>query len=222
MPRRARIQIPELSLHVVQRGHDRNDCFFEDGDYVAYLDYLATFAARFGCSIHAYCLMTNHMHLFITPRTGEACTQMMRYTSQHYVQRINKRLARSGTLWEGRFHSGLVGSERYALGCYRYIELNPVEANMVARPCDYRWSSCEANARGFSGFLTPHPAYAALGTDAGARGRAYVALFDVPLERTLIDDIRKATRGGYVVGTKRKKPGRPWRPVMRKIGSVPN
>src|SRR5207245_10944401 len=186
-------------------------CFFEDGDYVAYLDYLATFSVRFGCSIHAYCLMTNHVHLFITPRTAQACTQMMRHTSQHYVQRINKRLGRSGTLWEGRFHSGIVGSERHALGCYRYIELNPVEAKMVAHPRDYRWSSYEANAGAFSGFLTPHAAYAALGVDAPTRGRAYLSLFDVPLERTLIDDIRKATRGGYVVGTTRKKAGPPRR-----------
>lgn len=222
MPRRARIQIPELSLHVVQRGHDRDDCFFEESDYVAYLDYLASFAARFGCSIHAYCLMTNHVHLFVTPHTGHACTQMMRYTNQYYVQRINKRLKRSGTLWEGRFYSGLVPGERYALGCYRYIELNPVEAKMVAHPREYRWSSYEANARGLRGFVTAHPAYAALGTDANARGRAYVGLFDVALERSVIDDIRKATRGGYVVGTQRKKPGRPRRPVMRKIGSVPN
>src|SRR3954465_10101172 len=160
MPRMARIVIPELSLHVVQRGHDRHDCFFDESDYRAYLDYLATFAHRFGCSIHAYCLMTNHLHLFLTPHTSDACTQMMRHIGQHYVQRVNKRLGRSGTLWEGRFHSCLVPSERYALTCYRYIELNPVDAKMVAHPKDYRWSSYAANALGTSAaFLTPHAAY---------------------------------------------------------------
>ena len=210
MPRTARFVIPELALHVVQRGHDRRDCFFDDEDYVAYLDYLCTFAARFGCSIHAYCLMTNHVHLFMTPHSEKACTQVMRYTGQHYVQRINKRLARTGTLWEGRFHSCLIGSERYALACYRYIELNPTDAKMVAHARDYRWSSYAANARGGSSdFLTPHPAYDALGTSVMARAAAYSALFDMSLERSLIDDIRKATRGGYLVGTQRKRRGRP-------------
>ncbi|HZS67520.1 MAG TPA: transposase [Burkholderiales bacterium] len=222
MPRAARIQIPELSLHVVQRGHDRDDCFFEEADYIAYLDYLSSFATRFACSIHAYCLMTNHVHLLVTPHSEQACTQMMRFTNQYYVQRINKRLARSGTLWEGRFYSGLVPSERYALGCYRYIELNPVDAKMVPHPRDYHWSSYAANTGAFPGFVSPHPAYAALGIDATTRARAYLSLFDVPLERKLVDDIRRATRGGYVVGSDRKKPGRPRRPVMRKIGSVPN
>ena len=210
MPRTARIVIPDLSLHVVQRGHDRHDCFFDETDYDAYLNYLATFAARFGCSIHAYCLMTNHVHLFLTPQTAEACTQLMRHIGQYYVQRVNKRLSRSGTLWEGRFHSSLVGSERYALGCYRYIELNPVEAKMVSHPRDYRWSSYIANVRGVAGsFLTPHPAYAALAPEATARGNAYAGLFAAPLERELVDDIRRATRGGYVVGTKRRPRGRP-------------
>src|SRR5207248_4981146 len=183
---------------------------FDDDDYVAYLDYLCTFARRFGCSIHAYCLMTNHVHLLMTPYSEKACTQVMRYTGQYYVQRINKRFGRTGTLWEGRFHSCLVASERYALACYRYIELNPVEAKMVAHAHEYRWSSYKANARGASGdFVSPHPAYEALGTSAVMRGSAYSALFTVPLERSLVADIRKATRGGYLVGAQRKARGRP-------------
>jgi len=210
MPRTARIVIPGIALHVVQRGHDRRDCFFDDDDYVAYIDYLCTFACRFGCSIHAYCLMTNHVHLLMTPHSEKACTEVMRYTGQYYVQRINKRIGRTGTLWEGRFHSCLVTSERYALACYRYIELNPVEAKMVDHAREYRWSSYTANARGTPGdFLSPHPAYDALGTTAITRGSAYTALFARPLERGLIDDIRKATHGGYVVGAQRKSRGRP-------------
>jgi putative transposase len=222
MPRTARIVIPDLSLHVVQRGHNRRDCFFDDADYRLYLDFLATFAARFACSIHAYCLMTNHVHLLLTPHTEDACAQVMRHTGLHYVQRINKRLSRTGTLWEGRFHSCLVSSERYALACYRYIESNPVAANMVSHPREYRWSSHSANVRGVSGFLTPHAAYSALSADVFTRGAAYAALFDTPVDDTVVEEIRRATRGGYVVGTKRKHPGRPRKPVMRKIGSVPN
>lgn len=119
MPRAARVVVPDVSLHVVQRGHDRRDCFFCEGDYLAYLTYLREFASRFRCSVHAYCLMTNHVHLFLTPHDVHACGQLMKFTSQHYVNRINKRLERSGTLWEGRFYSCLVPSERYALACYR-------------------------------------------------------------------------------------------------------
>ncbi|HET7362538.1 MAG TPA: transposase [Burkholderiales bacterium] len=201
--------IPDVSLHVVQRGHDRNDCFFEQADYLAYLDDLERFAARFGCSVHAYCLMTNHVHLLLTPHTPDACAQVMKNVGQRHVQRINTRRQRTGTLWEGRFYSCPVASERYALACYRYIELNPVEATMVEHPRQYRWSSYHLNAQGADGgFIHPHPAYAALSPDSPGRGQAYVALFNTPLDQTVIDDIRKATRSGYVVGSPRQPRGR--------------
>ena len=209
MPRTARFVIPDVSLHVVQRGHDRHDCFFEEADYLAYLEYLHIFAARFGCTVHAYCLMTNHVHLLITPHTTDACAQLMKNVGQRYVQKINARLQRTGTLWEGRFYSCPVASERYALACYRYIELNPVEASMVQHPRDYPWSSHGENAGGaINGFINPHPAYMALAADGAARGHAYAALFELPLEQSVIDEIRKATRGGYVVGTPRRPRGR--------------
>jgi putative transposase len=216
----ARVVVPDVSLHVVQRGHDRRDCFLEEGDYVAYLGYLREFALRFGCSIHAYCLMTNHVHLLLTPHAHEACALMMKYTAQYYVNRINKRLERSGTLWEGRFYSCLVPLERYALACYRYIELNPVEAAMVKHPAEYRWSSYAINVRTTGAtFLRPHQAYEALGDDVAQRASAYAGLFDRPIERTMINEIRKATRGGYPLGVQRKSRGRP--PSERKIGTVP-
>src|SRR2546423_1443883 len=209
MPRTARIVISQVSLHVVQRGHDQQDCFFNESDYLAYLDYLREFAERFGCSVHAYCLMTNHVHLLMTPRTANACSQVMKFTGQYYVNRINRRLERSGTLWEGRFYSCIVPSERYALTCYRYIELNPVDAGMVRHPGQYRWSSYTVNASpGSNDFLAQHGAYETLGLDAVTRATAYAALFDLPLDAKLVDDIRKATRGGYVAGAPRKR-GRP-------------
>jgi putative transposase len=158
MPRTARFVIPDISVHVVQRGHNRNGCFFQEIDYLAYLDDLQAFAARFHCSVHAYCLMTNHVHLLITPHTADACAQLMKNVGQRHVQRINARLQRTGSLWEGRFYSCPVPSERYALACYRYIELNPVGAGMVRHPDEYRWSSYRVNAQGRShGFVTPIP-----------------------------------------------------------------
>jgi len=222
MPRLARVALPDVALHVVQRGHDRHDCFFEDGDYVAYLDFVRTFARRFQCSVHAYCLMTNHVHLFLTPHADGSCALMMKFASQSYVQRINKRLGRTGTLWEGRFFSCPVGTEFYALACYRYVEFNPVDAGMVRNVRDYRWSSYAVNAGALRGdFLVPHPAYAALSADPGQRARAYADLCDEPLESKVIDEIRKATRRGYMVGARRRPRGRPRPSVMRKMGSVP-
>ena len=219
MPRSARIVIPEVSLHVVQRGHNGEDCFFSEEDYVAYLDYLFRFTTRFGCGVHAYCLMTNHVHLFLRPQTSSSIGEVMKYTSQYYVNRINRRLERSGTLWEGRFYSCVVPSEGYALACYRYIELNPVDAAMVKHPGDYRWSSYPLNASARNSFLTPHPAYEALGIDHPTRASGYTALFDLPLDEKLVAEIRSATRTGNVAGTPRKPRGR--RPRSVKIGTVP-
>jgi putative transposase len=221
MARTARVVVPELSLHVVHRGHDRRDCFFQESDYRAYLNDLETFAGRFGCSIHPYCLMTNHVHLLMTPHTADACALCMKNTAQCHVQRINKRLRRTGTLWEGRFYSCPVPSERYALTCYRYVERNPVEARMVEHPRQYRWSSYQTNAEGLPAFIVPHPAYEALATETSLRAKAYAALCDVPLDPKVVDEIRKATRRGYAIGTARKPRGRPRPPVMRKMGSVP-
>ena len=204
MPRTARFVIPGVSLHVVQRGHDGQDCFFDESDRLAYLDYLHNFAVRFQCSVHAYCLMTNHVHLLLTPSDEEGCALLMKHLGQHYVQRVNARLDRIGTLWQGRFYSCPVASERYVLACYRYIERNPVASGMVGGPADYRWSSFAVNAGGGSGaFIQPHAAYLGLASGCGARGSAYSELVHTPLEQPVIDEIRRATRGGYVMGAER-------------------
>jgi putative transposase len=134
----------------------------------------------------------------------------MKYTAQYYVNRINKQLHRIGTLWQSRFYSCLVPTERYALACHRYIELNPVEAGMVRHASDYRWSSYRANAGNESvDFLRAHPAYEALGAQISGRAATYAAMFDSPLEQSMVDEIRSATRAGHVLGADRKRPGRP-------------
>jgi putative transposase len=177
MPRIARSVLAGLPLHVVQRGINRQQCFFSDSDYSVYLKFLAEFSARFGCSLHAYCLMTNHAHLLLTPETPDSCALLMKNLGQRYVQAVNRKLNRTGTLWEGRFKSGLVCTEAYVLACYRYIELNPVRAGMVRVPGRYRWSSYQANAEGkASELLTSHPTYEALGLDAAQRSSAYQQL----------------------------------------------
>jgi putative transposase len=210
MPRAARAVIVDYPLHVVQRGINRSDCFFRESDYLTYLEYLRTFAERFGCSIHAYCLMTNHVHLLLTPHSKDACAQLMKNLGQHYVQRVNYRLKRTGTLWEGRFHSSLVLSERYALACYRYIETNPVRACIVPIAAHYRWSSYRANGEGEAdSLIRPHAAYTALALEPKQRARTYADLCAEALPEELVDEIRKAIRIGGAIGARRRKRGRP-------------
>jgi putative transposase len=205
--------LPGVALHLVQRGVNRQPCFFAPRDYADYLRLLAVFAPDSGCSVHAYCLMTNHVHLLLTPHHSGACARLMKQVNQRYVQRLNKSAGRIGTLWQGRFHSSVVASERYALACYRYIELNPVRAGLVARAREYYWSSYRANAEGdTSTLVAPHVAYAALGNSADGRASAYRGLFDLRLPDAEIEEIRKATRGGYRIGEKRRPPGRQRRP----------
>lgn len=154
--------------------------------------------------------MTNHVHLLVTPSTLEGCSLLMKNLSQCYVQWLNHRLGRSGTLWEGRFHSCLVNTDSYVLACYRYVELNPVRAGMVATARDYRWSSHEKNAEGVpNDLITPHPTYLALSSQPALRARAYKKLCLTAPPPPLLDEIRKATRLGCVVGKQRRRPGRP-------------
>jgi putative transposase len=209
----------------MQRGNNRQACFFADEDYSIYLDWLAEQAGKTGCQVHAYVLMTNHVHLLISADRIEAPGLLMKALGQRYVQYVNRTYRRSGTLWEGRFRSCLVQDEIYLLACQRYIELNPVRAGMVAHPVEYRWSSYRVNAQDEADILVkPHPLYVALGPDAAARRATYRELFRHELEPAWVDEIRRATNGNFVLGNehfsaqvssalgKRVVPGRSGRP----------
>lgn len=145
MPRQPRLILPEVAVHIIQRGNNRGACFHADSDYLVYLLHLRELSSKFDCSVHAYCLMPNHVHLLLTPGSPDSCTGLMRDLGQRYVQYFNRRHRRSGTLWEGRFRSCVAESARYVLACYRYIELNPVRAGLVSDPRAYPWSSFRAN-----------------------------------------------------------------------------
>jgi putative transposase len=210
MPRTARGVVPGIALHLIQRGNNRGQCFFLESDRTVYLSYLRRFAPSCGCLVHAYCLMSNHVHLLVTPQTADACGALMKRLGQHYVQYVNRAHGRTGTLWEGRFRSCAAASERYVLACYRYIELNPVRAGIAAHPRDYRWSSFRANAQGAGDcMLAPHPAYVALGGSDALRMAQYRGLFDGTLDPRLMDEIRSATRSGRTLGATRNPRGRP-------------
>lgn len=204
MPRRARLALPGVPLHLIQRGNNRQACFFTDEYYRFYLEYLADYAAKTGCRVHAFVLMTNHVHLLVSADTAAAPGVLMKALGQRYVQYVNRMYRRSGTLWEGRFRSCPIQEETYLLACQRYIELNPVRAAMVEHPGEYRWSSYRANGQGVSNSLVrPHGLYNALGLDAMARQAAYRELFRYELGPGLVDEIRRATNGNFLLGDER-------------------
>ena len=204
MARLPRLDIPGIPQHVVQRGNNRLTCFLDDDDRQRYLQYLRQSLLRYGCRLHAYVLMDNHVHLLMSPDEKGAVSRLMHTFSRNYVGLFNRRHGRTGTLWEGRYKSCLVDTDSYFLACSRYIELNPVRARMVADPGDFPWSSYRANAAGHPDpLLTPHPSYLALGTDAAARMSAYRALFDNALPDALLDEIRGYLRQQKALGTDR-------------------
>ena len=206
MPRRARLKVAGLPLHIIQRGNNRSACFYADEDYALYLHHLVELAREFHCAVHAYVLMTNHVHLLLTAALPDGPSLLMKHLGQRYVQYVNRSYRRSGTLWEGRFRSSIVQERGYFLRCHCYIELNPVRANMVSHPRDYRWSSFPANAGPASSrLLTPHGEYLALGRNDHERGAAYRELFRSELDPTQLDEIRTAANGGFALGNDRFK-----------------
>ena len=204
MPRRSRIIIPDVPLHLIQRGNNRQPCFYCDEDYCFYLEWLQKYSEDTGCSVHAYALMTNHVHLLLTPADTKSAGMLMKRLGQHYVQYINRTYQRSGTLWEGRFRSCIAQQDDYLLVCQRYIELNPVRAGIVAHPGRYRWSSYSCNGQGEkSDLLSPHSVYLGLGRSSNERQIAYRELFRHELEAGIVDQIRQATNGNFALGNPR-------------------
>ena len=204
MPRRPRLDQPGLPQHVIQRGNNRCACFFADDDYYCYLHWLRKAAHDYDVDVHAYVLMTNHVHLLATPGKQGAMAKMMQSLGRRYVRYVNATYKRSGTLWEGRFKAGAVDAEAYLLRVYRYIELNPVRAHMVAHPADYPWSSFAINGGGKpSEWLTQHPLYLALGRGAGERMVAYEELFRYELDPEEITRIRTSVNLGIGVDNAR-------------------
>lgn len=196
--------LPNIPVHLIQRGNNRQACFVGHEDYRCYLEWLKEYADQTGCHIHAYVLMTNHVHLLLTADRLDSVGQLMKALGQRYVQYFNRAYRRSGTLWEGRFRSCLIQDELYLLSCMRYIELNPVRAGMVAHPGDYPWSSYGINAQGESSRLVkPHELYGRLAKDIHSRQVAYRELFRNELEPGLVDQIRQTTNGNVVLGNDR-------------------
>lgn len=204
MPRPLRIELPGIPQHVIQRGNDRQPCFFTDTDYLCYRSELRDMARREGCVVHAYALMTNHVHLLLTPQRPGAVARTMQALGRRYVRYINVTYHRTGTLWEGRYKASLVGDGDYLMHCHRYIELNPLRAAMVADPRDYRWSSHRALAFGVTDPLTtPHLDYLALSADPAVRQQHYRALVMAAVDPEEVDAIRRHLQSQLAYGSDR-------------------
>jgi putative transposase len=201
MSRKPRFVLPGVPQHLVQRGHNREPCFFAPADYQRYLHDFHKAALKNRVQIHAYVLMTNHVHLLVTPETPYGLTHTMQDTGRTFVRYLNAAYKRTGSLWEGRYKASLIDSEAYLLTCMRYIEMNPVRAGMVQHPGEYRWSSFAVNAQGkLDTMLTRHPLYLSLGKTRREREYVYRELFRCDLDSGEVHRIREALNQELVLG----------------------
>jgi len=228
MARKPRFNLIDVPQHVVQRGNNKQACFYSEKDYRFYLKCLAKYSEKYHCLIHAFVLMGNHVHLLVTPQKTFSVSHMMQAIGAKYVPYFNNTHERTGTLWEGRFKSNLVDTNHYLLACMRYIELNPVRAGMVTTPNEYLWSSYQTNACAKkTSLITPHPTYLALSSDKIARHANYLQLFSDALGYKQLHNIRESLNRGLVLGSDQFKerietmtnrpvtPGKAGRPAVK-------
>lgn len=202
MARRRRLLVGGVTHHVIQRGNDRQPIFFTDDDRLLYLNWLSAALTRHGALLHAYVLMTNHVHLLLTTERALTLPRILQSLGRRYVAHINSTYRRTGTLWEGRYRSTVLDSDSYVLTCHRYIEANPLRARMVAQAADYPWSSHCHNAFGKpDALLSEHAVYRSLGETADERQAEYRKLFAAGLGEDMLAAIRDATQQGWVPGS---------------------
>lgn len=200
-------RLPRLTLaghlhHVIQRGNNRQPIFGDSEDFELMLTLLADNAQKYAVAVHAYVLMGNHFHLLATPSTADGLPQMMQAVGRRYVQHFNRRHARTGTLWEGRYRSTVLEPERYLLPCMVYLDLNPVRESLVAQPADYAWSShAHWLGRRTDRLLTPHALYWALGNTPFAREAAYAALVHAGVGTQEQAALTQSVLSGWALGS---------------------
>jgi len=201
MARLPRLTLPGYPHHVMLRGNNRQAIFAGAADYQRLLDVLEEVARQFEVQIHAYVLMSNHVHLLLTPGTDDGLPKMMQALGRSYVRYFNRTQQRSGTLWEGRYKSTLIQSDRYLLACMAYIDLNPVRAGLVARAQDYPWSS-HAHYLGLrtDRLIVPHVLYWELGNTPFAREAAYADLVHAGNNAVQQAALTDATLRGWALG----------------------
>jgi putative transposase len=206
MARLPRLIIPAQPHHVIQRGNNRQPIFLDSADCHAFMDWLRAGAKTFKVAVHTYVLMPNHLHLLVSPSNQPGLGQMMQWIGRYYVPYFNRKYGRVGTLWQGRYKTSVIDSERYFLVCSRYIELNPVRAGLAPDPLDYEWSSYRHHA-GIrpDPLITDHPLYWALGNTPFQREAAYIELVRQALTPAELETINQAILKGWPLGSERYK-----------------
>ena len=201
MARLPRLTVPGYPHHIIQRGNNRQAIFASTDDYQVLLALLDENTQKFGVALHAYVLMSNHFHLLASPQTAEGLPQMMQAVGRRYVRYFNDKEGRSGTLWEGRYRSTLIETDRYLLACMAYIDLNPVRAGLVAEAKDYPWSS-HGHYAGLRAdkLLTPHPLFWTLGNTPFAREAAYAELVRAGITPELQAALTRSALSGWALG----------------------
>lgn len=232
MARQPRLTVPGYPHHVIHRGNDRQPIVRDDRDRERLLALLAEQAGLTQVAVHAYVLMDNHMHLLLTPQTGEGLPQLMQAVGRSYVRYFNNRHGRTGTLWEGRYRSNLIETERYLLACMAYIDLNPVRAGMVASPADHPWSSHRHYiGQRIDPLVSPHALFWTLGNTPFAREMAYRELVQAGLEASQQQSLTRSVLTGWTLGSpgfvqsleqstaRRLVPGKAGRPFGKQASS---
>jgi putative transposase len=236
MPRQARIVIPNYPHHVVQRGHDKKPVFRNAGDRKRFLEDLRAGKRELGCRVYAYCLMENHVHLIVDPGDRpETLGLFMKWVSGKHAMRINRTSDRRGSLWESRYRSSIIASDRYLLACGRYVEMNPVRAGIANSPDEFPWSSFRQKVGlEFFRWLDKDPAYLSFGSSRAKREIRYRKWVLRSVWNEKNDFFRESLRRGHVTGDRESVekvfqltgrwlgPKRRGRPGLQKRGTVPN
>ena len=200
MPRAARVVLPDVPVHLIQRGNNRGQIFFTSQDASLFLEWLENAAVRYEVAVHAYVLMTNHLHLLATPKQPDGLAKVMRSVGTRYAMHINMTRQRTGALWEGRYRTALIDTERYFLTCSRYIELNPVRAGLAKTPGAYRWSSYRHNIGERSDSLvSTHSIFKTLGADRAEQCKSYRVLCEEALPESTLERIRASINSGQIL-----------------------
>lgn len=202
MARQPRLILPKQPHHILQRGNDRQLIFRDPEDYERFLGWLIEAARFYRVAIHAYALLPTHLHLLATPETEEGLGAMMQKLGRFYVPWYNGKYARAGGLFEGRFRTAVVDTDRHFLLCSRYIELAPVREGEAGEPAAYPWSSYRHHA-GVQGdnVITDHARFWELGNTPFQREAAYIALVEQGIGSDELAQIAGAVQKGQPLGT---------------------
>lgn len=204
MPRQARVIVPETAHHIVQRGHNRQAVFVEPADYRYYLATLQEWKQTLSVRVYAYCLMTNHVHLILAPGPDPTTMgRLMKRLAGRQTRYVNRLEGRTGSLWEGRYKSSPIETERYLLACCRYVELNPVRAGLLEWPEEYPWSSYRQKLGMENSWVDEDACYRGLAEDLSERRYRYRRFVMRTDTEAMDDQIRAGHRHGWLTGTSR-------------------